>query len=748
MSRLHASISWQQSRSQWLKEGDANTKYFHSVLAGRRRRNAISVIQVDGVSLEGVNPIRQAVFSHFASHFKNQNMERPGVENLQFKRLNHFECSSLIKPFTEAEVKSVVWDCDSFKSPGPDGINFGFFKDFWTELRGDVMRFISDFHRNGKLTKGINSTFIALIPKVDSPQRLNDFRPISLVSSIYKILAKVLANRLRLVIGSVISESQTTFVKDRQILDGILIANEVVDEARKSKKELMLFKVDFEKAYDSVDWSYLDKVMESMLFPTLWRKWIKECVGTATASILVNGSPTDEFPLERGLRQGDPLSPFLFLLAAEGLNVLMEAMVARNLFVGYSLGEVGKIPFLYLGLPIGGDSRRLGFWKSVLERLKNRLSGWKSRFLSFGGRLVLIKSVLTSLPIFLGGCEDFRKTAWVNWKTICLRKEYGGLGVRQLREFNVALLGKWCWRMLVDREGLWFRVLAARYGVERGRLRDGGRRGSLWWREIVSIRDGVAESGGGWFRENVVRKVGDGLDTLFWTDPWVDETPLCERFGRLFALSETKLLTVAEMFSLGWGMDGMAWVWRRQLRAWEEDMLRECQFLLANISLQAHHSDRWQWQPDPDTGYTVRGVYQLLTARDSVTMDDASHLIWHPQIPLKVSIFAWRLLRDRLSTKTNLVIRGIISSSAQVCVAGCGEAESAHHLFISCSFFGSLWALVCTWIDISLTDSSTIQEHFVHFTSSLGGSRARRSFLQLIWLVVEVKECYFGFKLP
>jgi hypothetical protein len=139
---------------------------------------------------------------------------------------------------------------NNYKSPGPDGVNFGFLKDFWETVKRDVMRFITDFHRNGKLTRGINTTFIALIPKVDSPQRLNDFRPISLVGSLYKILSKVLANRLKMVLGSVISETQTAFVKNRQILDGILIANEVVDEAKESNKELMLFKVDFEKAYD------------------------------------------------------------------------------------------------------------------------------------------------------------------------------------------------------------------------------------------------------------------------------------------------------------------------------------------------------------------------------------------------------------------------------------------------------------------------------------------------------------------
>ncbi|GAU10924.1 hypothetical protein TSUD_426660, partial [Trifolium subterraneum] len=109
-----------------------------------------------------------------------------------------------------------------------------------------------------------------------------------------------------------------------------------------------------------------------------------------------------------------------------------------------------------------------------------------------------------------------------------------------LKEFNLALLGKWCWRMLVDKEGLWFRVLAARYGVERGRLREGGGRGSSWWREIVKIRDGAGGLGSGWFRESVVKRVGDGEATFFWTDPWLGGSPLCERFGRLFDLAENK----------------------------------------------------------------------------------------------------------------------------------------------------------------------------------------------------------------
>ncbi|GAU19084.1 hypothetical protein TSUD_79060 [Trifolium subterraneum] len=189
------------------------------------------------------------------------------------------------------------------------------------------------------------------------------------------------------------------------------------------------------------------------------------------------------------------------------------------------------------------------------------------------------------------------------------------------------------------------------------------------------------------------------------------------------------------MASLGWGAGGEAWVWRRPLRGWEEEMLGECQSLLLNISLQVHSPDSWLWQPDPDNGYSVRSAYYFLTSQDSVTLHAADGLIWHPQVPLKVSILAWRLLRDRLPTKANLVTRGILSPEAHFCVSGCEAVESAQHLFLSCSTFGPLWSIVSSWIGSPLVVSHTIPDHFAQFTLSLGGSRGRRSFMQLIWLV-------------
>jgi hypothetical protein len=332
----------------WLKEGDANSKFFHGVMSSRRQSNTIGSLIVEGSTVDRVPEVREAVFHHFSHHFRKKLHHRPDISGLMFKSLTTEDSTGLVQPFLLEEIKEAVWDCDSFKCPGPDGINIGFLKDFWDLLKLDFLNFFSEFYHHGVLTKGLNSTFIALIPKVDCPQRVADFRPIALVSSVYKVLSKVLANRLRRVVGGVVSQTQSAFIKGRQILDGILIANEIVDDAKRDKKELLMFKIDFEKAYDSVEWDYLDEVLCKMNFPCKWRVWMKECVSTATASVLVNGSPTDEFRFERGLRQVDLLSPFLFLLAAEGLNVMMSAMVSNNLFTTYGLGPQNEVQVSYL----------------------------------------------------------------------------------------------------------------------------------------------------------------------------------------------------------------------------------------------------------------------------------------------------------------------------------------------------------------------------------------------------------------
>ena len=151
---------------------------------------------------------------------------------------------------------------------------------------------MEDFYASGSFNKNFNVSFITLVTKCCGPSKLSDFRPISLVSSIYKILSKVLANRLKKVMSFIIGLFQFSFIKGRQILDCSIITNEIVDWLRKSNSGGLLFKVDFEKAFNSVNWVYLDFIMSLMGFSSKWRGWIHQCLSTASISVLVNGSPT------------------------------------------------------------------------------------------------------------------------------------------------------------------------------------------------------------------------------------------------------------------------------------------------------------------------------------------------------------------------------------------------------------------------------------------------------------------------
>lgn len=165
--------------------------------------------------------------------------------------LNELVSEDMVREFSENEVHRAILECEGSKSSKLDGVKFDFVKEFWSDISGDFLRVISDFHAHDRFVKGANCSFLALIPKKTSPEKISDFPPISLIRCIYKVISKVLANRLKKENNTIISRTNPRLYPKKQILVGIVVENEVIEEARQKKKEAILFKVHFEKAYDS-----------------------------------------------------------------------------------------------------------------------------------------------------------------------------------------------------------------------------------------------------------------------------------------------------------------------------------------------------------------------------------------------------------------------------------------------------------------------------------------------------------------
>ena len=243
----------------------------------------------------------------------------------------------MLDMFSVEEVSSALSELNGDKVPGPDGFSLAFWQFCWDFVKDEIMGFFKDFFERGKFVRSLNTIFLVLIPKKGGGEDLSDFRPISLVRGLSKLLAKVLTNRLKKVVRKVVSSTQIAFVEGRQILDAALIANEVIDSLLKKKESGVLCKLDLEKAYDHINWAFLLSVLQKMGFGEKWAGWIRWCISTASFSVLVNGSPTGFFRNTRGLRQGDPLSPYLFVLGMETLSSLINRALRGGFLSGFKI---------------------------------------------------------------------------------------------------------------------------------------------------------------------------------------------------------------------------------------------------------------------------------------------------------------------------------------------------------------------------------------------------------------------------
>eukprot|EP00253_Pinus_taeda_P021027 PITA_21027 len=341
--RKQEEIYWRQkSRVRWLKEGERNTKFFHRTTVQRRMHNKIPFIQnQEGVKVEEHEKIEEILLNHFQQVHQEQAMDRQraiGKITSNIPKLVTEEHNELLmSPIQAQEVDKAMTQLKEGKAPGPDGFTTKFFHVFWDLIKEEVWQVVEESRALRWLLPSLNSTFITLIPKVENSITPYKFRPIALYNVLYKVISKVIANRLKPLLPMLISPEQSSYVEGRHIMDGIILTHEIIHSLKQSKQAGMLLKLNLSKAFDKLSRSYIQHMLKAFGFCSTWIRWIMSLITSSHFSLLVNGFPSHPFKPSKGIRQGDPLSPFLFVIMAKGLGTHIKQALQSNQLRGISI---------------------------------------------------------------------------------------------------------------------------------------------------------------------------------------------------------------------------------------------------------------------------------------------------------------------------------------------------------------------------------------------------------------------------